>query len=79
MGGDDDEDGCVVDVWQDLFRVDSRMWSVERIRSCADSQPCAGRKFRSGFVSGPGSINYHRSLAFYCTMLLFRKFTNLIA
>ena len=37
VGEDDDEDGCVVDVWQDLFRVDSRMWSVERIRSCADS------------------------------------------
>ena len=27
MGGVDDEDGCAVDVWQDLFRVDSRMWS----------------------------------------------------
>ena len=37
VGGDDDEDGWAVDVWQDLFRVDSRVWNVERIRGCADS------------------------------------------
>ena len=37
VDGYDDEDGCDVEVWQDLFRVDSRVWRVERMRSCVDS------------------------------------------
>ena len=35
--GRDDEDRSAVDVWQDLFRVDSTVWSVEQMRGCAGS------------------------------------------
>ena len=37
VGEDDEEDACAVDVWQDLFRADSRMWKVERMRGCAQA------------------------------------------
>ena len=38
VGEDDEEDACAVDVWQDLFRADSRMWKVERMRGCAQAR-----------------------------------------
>ena len=71
MGRDDNEDGCAVDVWQGGERRANEGLCGQLV--------VRGQRFQSGFVGEPGSVSYHRSLAFYCIMLLLQNFTNLIA